>query len=284
MSERPCSPPDLQETLSRLCWASGSPSCSLVDGGLSPVFTVGLPASISTSSPLFTCLWAQISPLIKGLQSSGPQPIPVTSPTPLPLQRAHLQVRPHPQGRGSGPQRTLLETQGDPSAGLGEISTHRQGTQPGQCGSRLYSARWLTAALSGSFPGLTCRASAPSWDQQGWRQPAEPSQSLQRASASPGSHRPPCPCYSVGPSAAAGLSLPPHPHPAQGGAPGANQRQEAGEGRRGAVFESQAPTGVTCPFRSSGFSLQVAPRQDAPGFRQEGIKRGEGVPIKHSNY
>lgn len=111
MSERPCSPPDLQETLSRLCWASGSPSRSLVDGGLSPVFTVGLPASISTSSPLFTCLWVQISPLIKGLPSSGPQPIPMTSPTPLPLQRAHLQVRPHPQGRGSGPQRTLLETQ-----------------------------------------------------------------------------------------------------------------------------------------------------------------------------
>lgn len=279
MSERPCSPPDLQETLSRLCRASGSPSCSLVDGGLSPVFTVGLPASISTSSPLFMCLWVQISPLIKGLPSSGPQPIPMTSPTPLPLQRAHLQVRPHPQGRGSGPQRTLLETQGDPSAGLGEISTCLQGTQPGQCGSWLYSARWLPAALSGSFPGLTCRASAPAWDQQGWRQPAKPSQSLQRASASPGSHRPPCPCYSVGPSAAAGLSLPPHPHPAQGGAPGANQRQEAGEGQRGAVFESQTPTGVTCPFRSSGFSLQALLAKTHQASGRRGLKEGKEFPL-----
>lgn len=279
MSERPCSPPDLQETLSRLCRASGSPSCSLVDGGLSPVFTVGLPASISTSSPLFMCLWVQISPLIKGLPSSGPQPIPMTSPTPLPLQRAHLQVRPHPQGRGSGPQRTLLETQGDPSAGLGEISTRLQGTQPGQCGSWLYSARWLPAALSGSFPGLTCRASAPAWDQQGWRQPAKPSQSLQRASASPGSHRPPCPCYSVGPSAAAGLSLPPHPHPAQGGAPGANQRQEAGEGQRGAVFESQTPTGVTCPFRSSGFSLQALLAKTHQASGRRGLKEGKEFPL-----
>lgn len=147
MSERPCSPPDLQETPSLPLLASGSPSCSLVDGGLSPVFTVGLRASISTSSPLFMCLWVQISPLIKGLQSSGPQPVPVISPTPLPLQRAHLQVRPHPQGRGSGPQRTWLETQGNPSAGLGEISTRLQGHTAGQCGSWVYSSRWLTATL-----------------------------------------------------------------------------------------------------------------------------------------
>ena len=147
MSERPCSPPDLQETPSPPLLASGSPSCSLVDGGLSPVFTVGIPASISASSPLFMCLWVHISPLIKGLQSSGPQPVPVTSPTPLPLQRAHLQVRPHPQGRGSGPQRTWLETQGNSSVGLGEISTRLQGHTASQCGSWVYSSRRLTATL-----------------------------------------------------------------------------------------------------------------------------------------
>lgn len=62
------------------------------------------------------------------------------------------------------------------------------------------------------------------------------------------------------------------------------RERRLGRGEGGAVSESPAPTHVTCPLRSSRFSLQGAPRQDAPGFLQEGIKRGEGFPIEHGNY
>ena len=188
-------------------------------------------ASVFTSSRLFTCLWVQISPLIKGPQSSGPQPVPMASPTPLLPQRAHLRVRPHPQGHGSGPQRTLLGTKGNPTPGLGEISPRLKGTQPVSVGAGLIAPGSTAALFRGlSRPYVQGLLPLPGTSRGGasWPSPA----SLQSASATPGGCWLPCPGYSVGASTAAGLSLPPlHPHPAQDGAPGTNQRGAAGEGR-----------------------------------------------------
>ena len=209
MSERPCSPPDLQETPPRLCRRQEAPAvlrsavASLQSSRRVPCVRLHI------LSPLHTSLGPNL-PTYKRTQSPGPQPVPVASPTPLLPQRAHLRVRPHPQGQGSGPPRTSLGTKG----------------------SWAYSARLTCCTVQGAFQAVCAGASAPAWDQQGWCQPAKPSQSLQSASAAPGGCQLPCPGYSVGPSTAAGLSLPPlHPHPAQGGAPGTNQREAAGEGR-----------------------------------------------------
>lgn len=208
----------------------------------------------------------------------------MASPTPLPLQRPHLRVRPHPQGWGQDLNAHVGDTR-EPIPGPGRDLTAPEGHAADQCGSWAYSARLNGCAVQGTFQAVRAGASAPSWDQRGWCQPAKPSQSLQSASASPGGCRLPCPSYSAGPSTAAGLSLPastPILLRVELQVPTRERRLGRGEG--GAVSESQAPTRVTCPLRSSGFSLQGAPRQDAPGFLQEGIKRGEGFPIKHGNY
>ena len=187
-------------------------------------------ASVFTSSRLFTCLWVQISPLIKGPQSSGPQPVPVASPTPLLPQRAHLRVRPHPQGQESGPQRTLLGTKGNPTPGLGEISPSLKGTQRSVWELGLQRQAQLLHCSGGS-PGHTCRGFCPFLGPAGVV-PAGQAQPVCRAPrpllAAAGFH---VPVILWVPPQPQDFLCPPHPHPAQDGAPGTNQREAAGEGR-----------------------------------------------------
>ena len=159
MSERPCSPPDLQETPPRLCRRQEAPAV-LRSAVASLQSSRRVPrVRLHILSPLHASLGPNL-PTYKRTQSSGPQPVPVASPTPLLPQRAHLRVRPHPQGQGSGPPRTSLGTKGSPSPGLGEISPRPKGTQRSVWELGLQRQAHLLHC-SGGFPGRTCRGFCP---------------------------------------------------------------------------------------------------------------------------
>ena len=282
MSERPYSPPDLQESPPRLCQCQEAPAvlwsvvASLQSSWWVPHIRLHILSSLHVSlgpnlpiykrTPVF---WTPTCP--NGLTNS------ITS------AKSSSPGQATSTGTGVRISTHLAGDEREPIPGPGRDLTAPEGHTAVSVGAGLI-APGSNAALFRGLSRLYVQEPA-SWNQRGWYQPAKPSQSLQSASAASGSCRLPCPGYSVGPSTAAELSLPPStPILLRVELRVPTRERRLGRGEGGAVSESQAPTRVTCPLRSSGFSLQVSPHQDAPGFLQEGIKRGEGFPIEHGNY
>lgn len=120
----------------------------------------------------------------------------------------------------------------------------------------------------------------PAWDQsRGGRQPAKPSQSLQRASAS---WKPPASvslCYSVGPPQPQDFLCPHTPILLRAELQVPTRDRRLGRGNEGAVFESQTPTGVTCPFRSSGILSFRRSLKTHQASGRRGLKEGKEFPL-----
>ena len=278
MSERPWSPPDLQETPPRLCQRQEAPA----------VLWSAL-ASLQSSRWVPRVRLHILSPLHVSLGPNLPTykrtPVLWTPTRPSGLTNSITSAKSSSPGQatstGTGV-RTSTHLAGDerePNPRPGRDLTEPEGHTAVSVGAGLTAPGSTAALFRGlSRPYVQGLLPLPGTSRGGASRPSPAS--LQSASATPGGCWLPCPCYSVGASTAAGLSLPPPPPSCSGWSSGYQpERGGWGGAREGQSLRARHPP--MRPARSgqadSLFRGLLAKTHQASCRR--GLKEGKDFPL-----